>query len=333
MNHNQMTARVALFFFIGVALIWVTFEALHNGGFEKGKGYRVYAPFASVKELKPGDDVRMAGVKIGSVETTRLAADGTHAEAVLRISPPYKIATDSTGSIAMAGLLGTNYVAFDLGHPERGTVPENGSVHTRESADINQIMSDIGSLGQDLKGTLSQVGQALGPGPDGQGGLFQKIDKLVTENSTKVSATMDNLQDITRKIRSGEGTLGKLVNDPSAYNDLRSTMAEIRGAADQAKLFVANTQGIIDQIKSGKGAVGTLLYDEETGSNLKIVAKNLREVSDKMNNPNSSFGQLITSDALVKDAQSTLRKVDRAVDSMSDQGPITAVGVVANALF
>lgn len=331
MNHNQMTARVALFFIIGVALIWVTFEALHNGGFEKGKGYRVIAPFASVKELKPGDDVRMAGVKIGSVEGTRLA--GSHAEAVLRINPPYKIASDATGSIAMAGLLGTNYIAFDLGHPENGTVAENGSVRTRESADINQIMSDLGSLGQDLKGTLSQVGQALGPGPDGQGGLFQKLDKMVTENSTKVSATMDNLQDITGKIRSGQGTLGKLVNDPSAYDDLRSTMTEIRGAADQTKLFVANTQGIIDQIKSGKGAVGTLLYDEETGSNLKIVAKNLREVSDKMNNPNSSFGQLITSDALVKDAQSTLRKVDRAVDSMSDQGPITAVGVVANALF
>ncbi len=331
MNHNQMTARVALFFFIGVALIWVTFEALHNGGFEKGKGYRVVAPFASVKELKSGDDVRMAGVKIGSVEMTKL--NGAHAEAILRINPQYKIANDAIGSIAMAGLLGTNYIAFDLGHPENGTIAENGTVRTRESADINQIMSDIGSLGQDLKGTLSQVGQALAPGPDGQGGLFQKIDKLVTENSTKVSATMDNLQDITGKIRSGEGTLGKLVNDPSAYNDLRATMADIRGAADQAKTFVADSQGIIDQIRSGKGTVGTLLYDEETGSNLKIVAKNLREVSDKMNNPNSSFGQLITSDALVKDAQSTLRKVDRAVDSMSDQGPITAVGVVANALF
>jgi phospholipid/cholesterol/gamma-HCH transport system substrate-binding protein len=79
--------------------------------------------------------------------------------------------------------------------------------------------------------------------------------------------------------------------------------------------------------------VGTLLYDEEAGKNVKITTQNFKELSEKLNNPNSSFGQLITSDALIKDAQSTMRKVDRAIDGMSDQGPITAVGIVAQSLF
>lgn len=331
MNHTQMSARVGLFFVIGVALIWITFEALHDGRFEKKHGYTVIAPFKTLKELKHGDEVRMAGVKIGTVDQTRLA-DG-RAEAVLTIEPEYKIPLDSTGTISMAGLIGTNYVSFDIGTPSRGTVEPGGTVRTRDAADLNQIMSDLGSLGQDLKGTLAQIGTAVGSGSDGQGGLFQKLDRLITENSSKVSATMTNLQEITGKIRSGEGTIGKLVNDPGAYNELTSTLTEIRGAADQAKLFVSNTQGIIDQIKSGKGAVGTLLYDEEAGTNVKLTTKNIRELSEKLNNPNSSFGQLITSDSLIRDAQTTLRKVDRAVDGASDSGPITAVGVVAKGLF
>jgi phospholipid/cholesterol/gamma-HCH transport system substrate-binding protein len=144
---------------------------------------------------------------------------------------------------------------------------------------------------------------------------------------------MSNLEDITNKIRTGEGTIGKLVNDPGAYNELNSTLAEIRGAANEAKTFIANAQGIVDQVKSGKGTIGALVYDEEAGQNLKNTAKNLRELSEKLNNPNSTFGQLITNDSLIRDAQATLRKVDRAVDGMADQGPITAVGVVANALF
>jgi phospholipid/cholesterol/gamma-HCH transport system substrate-binding protein len=273
----------------------------------------------------------MAGVKIGAVADTRLG--NARAEAVLRINPEIKIARDATATISMAGLIGTNYVSLDLGHPNAGVISPGEELHTKDAADFNQIISDLGSLGQDVKATLGQIGQAMGSGPDGKGGLFQKLDRLVTDNSEKISATMGNLEDITAKIRNGQGTLGKLVNDTSAHDQLTSTLGEIQAAASQAKVFIANTQGLLDQVKSGKGTVGTLLYDEESGNNIKVVAKNLRELSEKLNNPNSTFGQLISSDNLIRDAQSTMRKVDRAVDGMADQGPITAVGVVAGRLF
>jgi phospholipid/cholesterol/gamma-HCH transport system substrate-binding protein len=41
----------------------------------------------------------------------------------------------------------------------------------------------------------------------------------------------------------------------------------------------------------------------------------------------------MSDDSLFLDAQSTLRKVDRAADGLSDQGPITAVGVAYKSLF
>ncbi|MFT3783752.1 MAG: MlaD family protein [Nibricoccus sp.] len=327
MNQTQMSARVGLFFVIGIALVWVTFESLRNGGVDKKHGYTVVAGFNSIKELKSGDDVRMAGVRIGTVDTTRLA--NGRAEAVLRIQQEYKIAKDAVASISMAGLIGTNYVSFTIGHPESGVVPAGEEVRTRDAADLNQIMSDLGSLGTDIKNTLASITG----GADGKGGLFQKLDKLVSDNSAKIDATMSNIEDITAKIRNGQGTIGKLVNDPAAYDQLLATVNEIKAAAADARTFLTNTQGLIDQVKTGKGPLGTLVYDEEAGQNLKLIAKNLREVSEKLNNPNSSFGQLIGNDQLVRDAQATLRKVDTAVDSMGDSGPISAVGVVAGKLF
>ena len=144
---------------------------------------------------------------------------------------------------------------------------------------------------------------------------------------------MSNLEDITTKIRNGDGTIGKLVNDPAAFDNLNATLTEIKAAAAEAKVFIANTQSIVDQVKSGQGTLGTLIYDDESGENIKVVARNLRELSEKLNSPNSTFGQLITNDSLIKEAQATLRKVDRAVDGMGDSGPISAVGVVAGALF
>jgi phospholipid/cholesterol/gamma-HCH transport system substrate-binding protein len=233
----------------------------------------------------------------------------------------------------MAGLIGTNYVSINLGHPELGTIPEGGEMLTRTAPDLNQIMSDLGDLGQDLKGALANISQAFSGGADGKGGLLSKLDKLVSENSEKINATMANLEDITAKIRNGQGTIGKLINDPAAYDSLLATVNEIKGAAADARTFLTNTQGIIDQVKSGKGSLGTLVYDEEAGNNIKIVTKNLRDLSEKLNNPNSSFGQLITNDQLVRDAQATLRKVDSAVDSLGDSGPISAVATVAGKLF
>jgi len=134
-------------------------------------------------------------------------------------------------------------------------------------------------------------------------------------------------------VNKGEGTLGRLVNDPAAYESLVSTLGEIKVAATEAKAFVSSTQSIIDQVRSGKGTLGSLLYDDEAGQNIKVVAKNLRELSDKLNKGEGTLGKLISDDTLFRDAQGIMRKVDRAVDGLADQGPITAVGVAANALF
>lgn len=331
MNQNQMTARVGLFFIIGLALIWVTFEALHNGRFSTKEGYTVTAAFGSLKELKSGNDVRMAGVQIGTVEKTRLT--GGRAEAVLRIRSDVQIAQDSTATIAMAGLLGSNYISLDLGHPDAGTVSPGGQLRTKDVADLNQIIGDLGNLGQEIKGTLGQISGSMGSGSDGQGGIFQKLDRLITENSAKITTTVANLEAVTGQIRSGQGTVGKLIYDQAAYDQLVAAVAEIKGAATDTRTFMAETQTIIAQVKSGQGPLGVLLYDQASAENLRVTVKNIREVSDKLNDPKSTFGQLITNDNLAKDMQSTLRKVDRAMDGLGDQGPITAVGVAASALF
>lgn len=331
MNNSQMTARVGLFFLIGIALVWVTFEALNDGRVSGKKGYTLVATFKSVKQLKHSDEVRMAGVKVGAVEATRLNSSGK-AEAVLRILPDVKISKTATASIAMAGLLGSNYIAIEFGNPEAGALADGEPIKTKETADISEVMSDLGSLGQDIRNALSSFTGSSG-GPDGQGGLIQKLDRLVTENSTKLSSTVSNLEAITAQIRSGQGTVGKLVYDQTAYDQLVAAVEQFKGAATDARAFVTNTQTLIEQVKSGKGTLGTLIYDEASGENIKVVARNLRELSEKLNNPNSSFGQLITNDTLVRDAQSTLRKVDRAVDGMGDSAPISAVGAVAGQLF
>ena len=60
---------------------------------------------------------------------------------------------------------------------------------------------------------------------------------------------------------------------------------------------------------------------------------NLQAVTDKLNKGEGTLGKLINDDSLYTDAKGTLKKADKMIDGLSDQGPITAVGIVANALF
>jgi phospholipid/cholesterol/gamma-HCH transport system substrate-binding protein len=330
MNNAQQTARVGLFFLLGLALTWVTFVALSGGTVFKPKGYALIAGFPSLKELKVGDDVRMAGVKVGFVESTRLA--NRRGEAVLRINQDVTIQSDATASIVMAGLIGTNYIGIDLGSAGAAPLAPGTEIRTQVTPDINSIMADLGNLGKKLEGAFNSFGTAINGDGKG-GGIFQKLDRLVTDNSEKITTTMTNLQDVTTKLSRGEGTLGKLINDPKLHDELLASVDQIKAAATDAKTFMASAQTIVDQVKSGKGTLGTLVFDDTAGADLKATVANLRSVSDKLARGEGTLGKLINDDTLYTSVQATMKKADRALDGMGDSGPITAVGIVANSLF
>ena len=330
MNNLQQTARVGLFFLLGLALTWVTFQTLSDGQVFRDKGYVLIAGFESLKELKQGDEVRMAGVKIGSVETTRLA--GRRAEAVLRIDPKVEIKSDAAASIVMAGLIGTNYIGIDLGSPGAAPLRDGAEIQTKVTPDLNSIMGEIGNLGKKIESALGSITGAVS-GDGKTPGLFQKIDKLVSDNGENVNATIANLRLVSEKMNRSEGTLGKLLNDPKLHDELVATVNEIKGTAAEAKTFVANAQAIIEQVKSGKGTLGALVYDDTAGNDIKASVKNFRDVSDKIARGEGTLGKLINDDSLLRDTQAIMKKADRALSGLDDSGPITAVGVVAKGLF
>lgn len=330
MNNMSQSIRVGLFFLLGLALAWITFESLNGGRLFKKPGYTLVAGFANLKGLKTGDEIRMAGVKVGAVQLTRLA--GHRVEAILAIEPGVKIPSDAVASVEQSSLLGSNYLGITFGTPGLELLKDGDEISTKATVDMSEVISQLGNLGSKLEQVIGEIGKSMGTGSEG-GGIFQRIDKLVTDNGPKLTETISNLQDITAKIKTSEGTLGKLINDPKLHDDLLAGVSEIKLAAADARTFMGDTKGIVADVKAGKGTLGLLLYDDATANSLKTSMNNLREVSDKLNSGQGTLGKLIADDSLYLNVQSTMKKADRALDGLGDQGPITAVGVVAGALF
>lgn len=113
-------------------------------------GYEVVARFSSVDGLDVGDDVRISGIKVGTVIDQSL--DPTYFQAVVRMSldRSVKLPTDTTAAVVSQGLLGGKYVALDPGGAEE-TIPPGGEIkHTQAAVNLEAL------LGKFIYGTGSK---------------------------------------------------------------------------------------------------------------------------------------------------------------------------------
>lgn len=80
-----------------------------------GRGYDLVARFGQVGALSPGADVRVAGVKIGTVSSITLDPKAFIAVTKITVDPTVKLPTDSTAKITSDGLLGGSHVSIEPG--------------------------------------------------------------------------------------------------------------------------------------------------------------------------------------------------------------------------
>ena len=235
----------------------------------------------------------------------------------------------------MSGLLGSHYLSLTLGSEEADFLSDGGQLKSKKTSDLNDVLAQIGTIGDKIETMMGDLSSSLGgiSGGGEGGGLFSKLDKLVDENSTNLSQTIENLRIITDKITTGEGTIGKLVNDGGAYNDLIAAVQEIKTAAENASKLTNEASDIFAQVKSGNGALGTLIYNDDIAEQIKFTMTNLSELSEKLNSNEGTLGKLISDDSLYLEAKSAIGKAHRALDSLEDSSAISAVGVGAQALF
>ncbi|MEQ8587505.1 MAG: outer membrane lipid asymmetry maintenance protein MlaD [Thalassobaculaceae bacterium] len=117
------------------------FYAYSSSEIGKGGGYEVIARFTTVGSLKPGSDVRMSGIKVGTVSKQILDPDSYLAEVTLSIDESILLPVDSSAAIASEGLLGGNFVDVVPGADDRMLQPGERIELTQDAVDFIQLLS------------------------------------------------------------------------------------------------------------------------------------------------------------------------------------------------
>ena len=128
-----------------IAAVFLIFMNQHAGSSGSGGRYDLIAKFRSAEGVAVGSDVRMAGVKVGSVTGIELDPETYLASATFSVAANVKIPDDSEATIATEGLLGGAFVELSPGGSEFMLASGDEIVNTQSAVSLLQLMMRFAS--------------------------------------------------------------------------------------------------------------------------------------------------------------------------------------------
>ena len=144
MARGQQLAETGMGAIVLIAAAGFFAYALSAGG--KGlqsSGYEVSAKFGQVGALEPGADVRVAGVKVGTVSSVQLDPKTYLAEAHLNLASSVKLPSDSTAKITSDSLLGGSHIAIEPGGASEDLKPGGEIQNTQGAVDLFSLIGQV----------------------------------------------------------------------------------------------------------------------------------------------------------------------------------------------
>ena len=284
---------------VGVAVVLVAVVVLLSGGSD----YTVHAQFVSASQLVKGNEVKVSGVTVGSVEDVELTDDG-QADVTLTINGDgyYPVRHDTRAIIPQASLSGVanRYVDLQLGGGDQADIDDGGTLpttSTEAAVDLDQIFdtfdpktragvsSSVEFLRDFQAGSEDEANAALhqlNPALASSSRLLQEVNrdtpdlkrfvdetaKLVTDVSARddaLSGLVRNLATTTSAMTSNGEALGESIGLlPDVLRKANSTFVDLRGSLDDLTPLVDDAKPIVaDKVRPLLAQVRPLARDAE----------------------------------------------------------------------
>lgn len=127
------------------------------------KGYELTATFPNLGGLDNGSDVRINGIKVGTVLSQRIDPEDFDAIIEMSIKPDIHLPEDTVAAIESEGLLGDKFVNIIPGHSAKKLQPGGAIGHTKTYRSLEEMVGDIIFLATDSGGGRPPAGSAPAP--------------------------------------------------------------------------------------------------------------------------------------------------------------------------
>lgn len=265
-------ARLGLFIFFGTTLLIIAIFMIGNRDSLFVRSITIQTYFSKIEGLRTGAPVRLSGYDIGSVSNLSLTSDTTGRVLVtMRIEDDIRhfIRLDSKASISTEGLVGKKIVSISPGSSNEAIVSDGGFIKSNDPVNVDKIIKEV----QEIMAYM----------------------KDITKEFSGISA----------KINSGQGSIGKLINDEQLYfaavditKSADKNLTTLTEKMEEASKFIIalgdgfdsilsnidstiyDVKGMISDVKSGKGILGKMLTEETVYDSVKVIVNNLVKTTE-----------------------------------------------------
>jgi phospholipid/cholesterol/gamma-HCH transport system substrate-binding protein len=269
--------------------------------------------FDNAGGLKVGAPVRLQGVDIGNVSAIRVVPEAakrlTPVEVTMKVNTKYhnNLREDSVTLLSTAGVLGETYIDIDSSQASGPEVRQGDVLATRETPQIEDVVRASQSTLQNLDALEKRVDRILAFIESGQG----SIGKVIYDPSlyNRLNATVLQFQGVVSDVTSGKGSLGKLLVDDQLYKNASATIDKLNG--------------IIDDLNAGKGTAGKLLKDPTLYNSANDTMANVKKLTDDVNAGKGALGVMAKNQEFANKLQNTMSKLSDLTDRLnSGEGTI-----------
>lgn len=295
------------------------------------KGHVVY--FNDVSGLARKADVKIAGVKVGWVDTIGLVQgdESYQASALLKINKDYIIRSDAYAIVRQDGLLGVKYLEIVPGDPLSIPLKAGQPLGTPGKApvSIDELLQQFKGIANNVEDVTAVIKESLGT-VDGKAQLKETfrniasaaerissfsdaIDRIANSNEGDISQIVADIRDFAHELRTGF---------PPLQEDLRRIASKLDGevlpAIQHSVEKIANTfdrdfDKVASKLQSTADAIEGAALQTRDGF------RSIGSVADKINEGKGLLGKLVNDDETYKDlkvAVQGLKNYFSKVDSL-----------------
>lgn len=249
MNQSHRSVLIKVSVFAVVMVLVATGLVLVFGKFRFSSGQSYHATFAEASRLKAGQDVRIAGVPVGSVKGVSLNPDNT-VDVAFDVDKRYQIYSSTRAAVRYENLVGDRYLEILAGPGDLKKLAPGSTIsqeNTQPALDLDALLGGLRPVLKGLDGQkINEVSNAVIELLQGQGGA---LSTLLTTTSS-----------FTRDLAARDQLIGDVINN------LNTVLGTIDDKGAQFDASVDQLQQLVSGLAEGRDPIAGAIPPLATAS-------------------------------------------------------------------
>jgi len=324
MNKNTPNnIRLGIFITIGTIVLVIALYFIGSKRNIFSKTIKISSQFYNVNGLRQGNNVRYAGIDIGTVHKIVIENDSSVSVYLdIEKSNSEFIKKNSIASVGTDGLMGNKLVNINPGQGESQRVEDGDIIPSLRPVESDEMIRTLNTTNDNLEGITRDLKKFTSKINKDKGILKLIEDSVSAENirlaleafrdaAINANRITIELNKISAGLNSGEGLAGVLLKDTMVANELRATMSNLAQVSDSLNLITTELHNFSTSLNNPDGLIYTVSKDTVLAENVKTGMQNLKVSTELLNENLKAMRRSFLFKKYFKEQEKEAKKADK----------------------